>query len=58
MDKEKQIEIILEVNNRIIKARSNDPNNYFKKKFNRFKLNKTIGVALTDYISGPSIPVI
>lgn len=58
MDREKQIESILEVNNRIIKTRSNDPTNYFKMKFNRFKLNKTINIALTNYISGPSIPAI
>lgn len=65
MERDKQIKSILELNNRIIRTKSNDPNNYFKIKFNRYKLAKIISNTLTNpslseinYISGPSTPEI
>lgn len=58
MDKKNQIKGILEINNKIINLKSSDPTNYFKMKYNRFKLNKVINDTLYYYISGPSIPAI
>ena len=61
MERDRQIESILELNNKIIKTKSNDPNNYLRIKFDRFKLAKVIRntlhtALLENQISGPSIP--
>ena len=58
MERDKQIKDILEINNTIIKTKSNDPNNYFKMKFNKYKLLKQVNKALDTYKAGPSTPSI
>lgn len=51
----RKIEDILEINNLIIDTLDNEPFNYFKLRFNRFRLNRRIKDIL-NYISGPSTP--
>lgn len=58
MDKTKELENILEINNKLIKIKSNNPNDFMNLKINQSKLSKQINYILNYYISGPSIPSI
>lgn len=46
MDKRKYIQDILKTNNDIIKLKVNDPNDYFRLQFNRFKMKNQIDFLL------------
>lgn len=55
------IELILELNNKLIKDKNEDPNNYFRHQKNYFKMYKKINEVINknnsiDQISGPSTP--
>jgi hypothetical protein len=58
ISKRYKINRILEINNKIIKIKSNNPNDYFSLKKNRFALQKSINELLKSYNSGPSSPSI
>ena len=62
MSRETEIRNILEINNKLISIKSNNPNDYFTIKSTRFRLSKRINNLLNNkkpnQISGPSIPSI
>ena len=62
MDKTKELETILKINDKLIKIKTNNPNDFMNMnmnmKINQSKLSKQINHILKFYISGPSIPSI
>lgn len=51
MNRETELRSILEINNKLIKIQSNNPNDYFQLKSTRFKLSKRINNLLDNNYS-------